>query len=52
MIGCVYILQDTNKKFYIGSINDLNKRLRQHNADHTKATRNMNDPKMVLSQKF
>ena len=41
MAGYIYILQDDNKKFYIGSTNNLNKRLQLHNIVHTQTTLNM-----------
>ena len=35
-MGIVYILQgENNKKYYIGSTNDLNRRLEQHNSGET-----------------
>ncbi|MDO8728928.1 MAG: GIY-YIG nuclease family protein [bacterium] len=50
MKAFVYILQDNNGKFYIGSTPTLEKRLRQHASGHTQTTRNMINPKLVLKQ--
>ena len=52
MSGYIYILQDDNKKFYIGSTDNLQKRLHQHALGHTQTTRNMKNPKIAFSQKF
>ncbi|OHA92447.1 MAG: hypothetical protein A2665_00455 [Candidatus Zambryskibacteria bacterium RIFCSPHIGHO2_01_FULL_46_30] len=50
MQAYVYILQDKNKKFYIGSTPNLEKRLKQHASGYTQTTRNMVNPKLVLKQ--
>lgn len=50
MKACVYILQDENGKFYVGSTIDVEKRLKQHFAGHTQTTRNMKNPKLVMKQ--
>ncbi|KKR44945.1 MAG: Excinuclease ABC subunit C [Parcubacteria group bacterium GW2011_GWA1_40_21] len=50
--GCVYILKGNNSKFYVGSTNDLERRLKQHNNDHTQTTKKMNGFKLVLSQEY
>ena len=52
MFGFVYILKDKNEKFYVGSTNDLERRMRQHRAGHTQTTRNMKISVLVFSQKF
>ena len=36
--GCVYTLKGDNSKFYVSS-NDLERRLKQHNNDHTQTTK-------------
>jgi len=50
MKAFVYILQDGNGRFYIGSTPTLEKRLKQHTSGHTQTTRNMFNPKLVLKQ--
>lgn len=52
MSGFVYILQDQNNKLYIGSTNNLLRRLQQHRNGHTQTTRSMKNFKLVLSQKY
>ena len=52
MGGFVYILQDKNFKFYIGSTSDIDRRIKQHLNGHTQTTRNMNEPKLILTQKY
>ena len=51
MTGFVYILRDNNK-LYIGSTDNLKRRLRQHEIGHTQTTKNMNNPVLVFSQNF
>ena len=50
MKAWIYILKDINGKFYIGSSNNLKRRLKQHLLGYAQTTRRMNSPKMVLSQ--
>ena len=52
MPAFVYILKDNDGKLYIGSTNDLKRRLHQHDIGHTQTTRNMNGPKVVFSQEY
>lgn len=52
MSGYVYILRDKNNRFYIGSTDNLARRLKVHNYGHSKTTRRMNSPALVLSQKY
>ena len=52
MNAFVYILKDENKKFYIGSTNDLPRRLRQHYSGHTQTTSRMKNFVLVFSQKY
>ncbi|HEX9722044.1 MAG TPA: GIY-YIG nuclease family protein [Candidatus Paceibacterota bacterium] len=52
MNAYVYILQDTRGKFYIGSTNDLERRLNQHKRGHTYTTRRMETPILVFSQAY
>lgn len=53
MKGFVYILQSLkNQRFYIGSTNDLERRVLEHNSGKNKYT-NLNKPfKLVFSQIF
>lgn len=50
MKGYLYILRDAKGKFYIGSTNDLRRRLKQHADGHTQTTRNMKNSDIVLVQ--
>ena len=52
MPAFVYILKDNDDKFYIGSADNLKRRLAQHKAGHTQTTRNMAEPTMVFSQEY
>ncbi len=49
---CVYILKDDNDVFYIGSTNNLERRMSQHKNKYTKTTARMNNPKLVLFQEY
>jgi len=52
MEGFVYILRDSiNGKLYIGSTNDITRRLYQHQHGHTSTTKRMQDIELVFSQK-
>ena len=50
--GFVYILKDASNRFYIGSTDDLKRRMRQHELGHTQTTRNMGNPVLVLTQEY
>jgi len=52
MKGYVYILKDDKGKFYIGSTDDIGRRLYQHSRNHTHTTHRMKEPKLVLSQEY
>lgn len=52
MKGFVYILKDTNGKFYIGSTENIERRLKQHNLEHTQTTRNMKSSKLIHCQEY
>ncbi|OGG43390.1 hypothetical protein A3G50_02475 [Candidatus Jorgensenbacteria bacterium RIFCSPLOWO2_12_FULL_42_11] len=53
MKGFVYILQDkTSGKFYIGSTNDIERRLYQHNHGHTITTKRMRKIILIFHQEF
>ena len=49
-MACVYILQDTKGRFYIGSTTHLKRRLRQHLTGMTYTTKRMEKLRLVLSQ--
>ncbi len=49
----VYILRSLkNKRYYIGSTNDLVRRLSEHNRGHTKSTRFSKPFKLVFNQEY
>ena len=49
----LYILRsDTKDKIYIGSTNDLERRLEQHNRGHTKSTKRFVPWSFVYVEKF
>ena len=52
MIGFVYILKNSGGRLYIGSTDNLERRLHQHKIGHTQTTRNMKDPILALSQEY
>ena len=52
MNAFVYILKDENGKFYIGSTNDLQRRMKQHYSGHTQTTDRMKNFVLVLSQRY
>jgi len=49
---CVYILQFTSGKFYIGSTDDLGRRLKQHASGLTPSTKRLGKGKCVLKQDY
>ena len=50
--GYIYILKDDNGKYYVGSTDNVQRRMKQHNAGHTQTTRNMKDLELVFSQEY
>ncbi len=50
--GYVYILKGNNGKYYVGSTNDLKRRLNQHDNNHTQTTKKMNGFELALSQEY
>ena len=52
MKGYVYILQGTDSRFYIGSTDDPDRRMRQHENGHTHTTHRMGIKKLVFIQIF
>ena len=51
-MGTVYILQGENGKYYVGSTNDLVRRLKQHSQGHTWSTQRLKNFKLVFSQEY
>ena len=50
---CVYILQsESSGRFYIGSTNDLERRLSEHRRAHSLATRGRGPWKLVHTEEF
>ena len=53
MKGYVYILEsEKNKRYYIGSTDDVARRLEQHNAGYVYTTKRMLPVKLVLVQEY
>jgi putative endonuclease len=52
MKAFVYILEDQNGKYYIGSTRYLERRIKQHQLKATGFTSGMKSPRLVLSQEF
>ena len=52
MKGYVYILKDENQKLYVGSTDNISRRLKQHNTKHTATTARMQLPRLVLAQEY
>jgi len=52
MKGYVYILKDEGGKLYVGSTNDIKRRMSQHNIGHTQTTKNMKSLRLVLFQEY
>ena len=50
--ACVYILKNESGKFYIGSTDNLERRLHQHSLGHTQTTRNMKSCILVFKQDY
>ncbi|MBI2054648.1 MAG: GIY-YIG nuclease family protein [Candidatus Sungbacteria bacterium] len=52
MKAYVYILANNSGKFYVGSTNDIARRLHQHKVGHTQTTSNMKMERLVLYQEY
>jgi putative endonuclease len=52
MKGFVYILKDKANRLYVGSTDNLERRLEQHFSGHTQTTRNMKNPELVFTQEY
>ena len=48
----VYILKTKNGQYYIGSTDDLERRLKQHNQNHTATTARLKIEKVLLKQEY
>ena len=48
--ACVYILMSESGRFYIGSTDNLERRLHQHALGHTQTTHNMKSFRLILKQ--
>lgn len=51
-VGYLYILKNPKEVFYIGSTNDISRRIEEHNTGNTRSTRNKGPWVLVFSQKF
>ncbi|MFA6397620.1 MAG: GIY-YIG nuclease family protein [Candidatus Paceibacterota bacterium] len=49
---CVYILKNKSNKYYVGSTDNLDRRLHQHKMGYTQTTRNMKSFQLVLKQDY
>jgi putative endonuclease len=53
MVAFLYILQsETSGKFYVGSTDDLDRRLSEHARGHTPSTRGRGPWKLVHKEEF
>ena len=52
MKACVYILRCSNGRYYIGSTNDLDRRIQEHQRGHTASIRYVLPVELVFSQEF
>ena len=48
----VYILQNRNGKYYIGSTTDLDERMRHHLGGYTPSTKRLGELHLVFSQEY
>ena len=52
-MSCVYILQsERNQRFYVGSTNDFERRLAEHQRGHSVATRGRGPWRLVYQEQF
>ncbi|OGG43983.1 hypothetical protein A2841_01325 [Candidatus Kaiserbacteria bacterium RIFCSPHIGHO2_01_FULL_48_10] len=49
---CVYILQFSKGEFYIGSTDNFDRRVKQHNNGHTHSTKRLGEGVLVLKQNY
>ncbi|MBI2109283.1 MAG: GIY-YIG nuclease family protein [Parcubacteria group bacterium] len=48
----VYILQNENGRYYVGSTSNLEKRMQHHRGGYTPSTRRLKAFQLVFSQKY
>ena len=48
----VYILQDSNKKLYIGYSSNLKRRIEEHTRGRVYTTKRMNDPTLIYYEAY
>lgn len=48
----VYILKDRNNKLYIGSTNDLERRLDEYEAGKVFSSKNLQDPELIYYEAY
>jgi putative endonuclease len=52
-MGYLYILRsDKNGRYYVGSTNNISRRLNEHNAGHTKSLKNILPMSLVFSKQY
>ena len=52
MSGFLYILKDDAGKLYVGSTDNIDRRMYQHRHKHTQTTARMDGPKLMLVQRY
>lgn len=52
MSGFIYILKDKGNKLYIGSTDNLERRMHQHESGHTQTTKRMKKITLVFHQEY
>ena len=53
MLYYTYVLENTlTKRHYVGSTNDIDRRLEEHNRGHTKSTRSRGKWKLLYVEKY
>ena len=48
----VYILKTTSGKYYIGSTNDLDARMKHHKGGYTKSTKALGEVELIFKQEY
>jgi putative endonuclease len=52
MSSIVYVLKDTNGKYYKGATTNLQRRLAEHRRGHTQTTRHMHNLSVVYTEEY